>query len=265
MDAAMRDLERIHEQEPDEGAFRRAGVFVLAAVVTLLLVYAMGTLVTRDEPVSEPVDPLAALGASQPIAAEAEAAAITPPPPVVVDRESLVFPEVLVGDDRPEVGATLAAAAAERALLAPERHTLPATVAAAFLPSTPSTLPAAALATPERQEIARAAERDPLLAAALPAETTPRGSVGMDGRYTLQVVSYRAREEADAFAEALRTRGHDAFVLNAEVEGRGAFYRVRIGPFETPRDAEAYRRTFEEQERMNTFVVKRRADEEPPG
>ncbi len=42
--------------------------------------------------------------------------------------------------------------------------------------------------------------------------------------------SFKTREEADAFAEELRMRGHKAYVLEAKVPGRGTWYRVRVGP-----------------------------------
>jgi cell division protein FtsN len=47
-------------------------------------------------------------------------------------------------------------------------------------------------------------------------------------------------------------------VLRAEVEGRGTVYRVRVGPFETQREAQTYRHEFERTERMNTLLVRRR-------
>jgi cell division protein FtsN len=46
--------------------------------------------------------------------------------------------------------------------------------------------------------------------------------------------------------------------MRAEVEGRGTVYRVRVGPFETQREAQAYRARFEREERMNTLLVHRR-------
>ena len=92
--------------------------------------------------------------------------------------------------------------------------------------------------------------------------TGPRARAGHDGDLTLQVASYRTEEEADIFAEALRARGHAAFVMQAEIPDRGTYYRVRIGPFDTMGEAESYRATFEQEERMNTYVARRRDGEE---
>lgn len=47
-------------------------------------------------------------------------------------------------------------------------------------------------------------------------------------------------------------------MTEAELGERGVFFRVRIGPFEHARDAERYRTTFEQEEQMNTYVVRRR-------
>lgn len=268
MDTAMRDLERIQERDYEEGSKRRAGVFVLAAVVTLLLVYGIGSMLGPVPEVDGATeDPLAALDRAAALAVDAQAAEAEAPRRVEVNRQALTFPGTLVGGERPEVEAAVAAAAAEHALLAfdeeepapaPRRATLqPMPVAAPV--NIAAALPASSMAVGESQELAAAATHDALVAAALPAEETPeRGEVGEDGTFTLQVISYRTREEAEVFSEALRTRGHDSFVLEAEVEGRGTFFRVRVGPFPNGRAAERYRRTFEREEGMNTFVVHRR-------
>ncbi|MEZ4251435.1 MAG: SPOR domain-containing protein [Polyangiales bacterium] len=249
MDTAMRDLEQIQEREPDEGG-RKAAVFLLAGATTLGLVYAMVRILGAEPAAaSAQTDPLAALGAAEALAQAAAEAEAEPSEPPAVDRTSLSFPRTLLGDDRPEVAATFAAAAAEHEALLARTNVVAAT----------TTLPAAVVATPEQRTLEVAARHDPLVASALPA--APRrehGAVGRDGLYTLQVISYRTAEEAELFADALRSRGHDAFVQEADVEDRGRFYRVRIGPFESQGEAERARRRVESEEQMATFVVRRR-------
>ena len=100
-----------------------------------------------------------------------------------------------------------------------------------------------------------AAIRDPLVAAAVPGNTIS-APAGHEGRYTLQVISYRDPREAQVFASALRKRGHAAYVTTGAVEDRGTHWRVRIGPFETRQQAQDYRTTFEREEGMNTFIVR---------
>ncbi|MGH7281502.1 MAG: SPOR domain-containing protein, partial [Polyangiaceae bacterium] len=75
----------------------------------------------------------------------------------------------------------------------------------------------------------------------------------------LQVSSFRTRDEADGFADQLRTRGHKAYVLEAQVPGRGLWYRVRVGPFATQHAAASYRSSFESREHVVPFIIP------PPG
>jgi DedD protein len=78
---------------------------------------------------------------------------------------------------------------------------------------------------------------------------------GKEGGYQLQVSSFRTEKEASTFSEQLRARGHKAYVLAAEVPGRGTWYRVRVGPFATQQSAINYRSTFEGKEHVVPFVV----------
>jgi cell division septation protein DedD len=142
----------------------------------------------------------------------------------------------------------MAAAAAELAHLDPLTNPPPRSDIAAGLP-------AAVTAGPDRKVVEMAAIRDPLVAATV-AEKTTSAPAGHEGRYTLQVISYRDPEEARVFASALRKRGHAAYVTTGTVEDRGTHWRVRIGPFETRQEAQAYRTTFEREEGMNTFIVR---------
>jgi cell division septation protein DedD len=102
-----------------------------------------------------------------------------------------------------------------------------------------------------------AAIRDPLVAATIPDRTTS-SPAGHEGLYTLQVISYRDPQEAQVFADALRKRGHASYVTRGSVEGRGTHWRVRIGPFDSRREAQSYRTTFEHEEGMNTFIVRKK-------
>jgi cell division septation protein DedD len=114
----------------------------------------------------------------------------------------------------------------------------------------------AAVAASGAHSLRKAVQRDPLVAAALHGDEGKIAAPhGHDGEYTLQVISYDRPEPSRTFAEGLRAKGHAAFVVSAEVPDRGRFYRVRVGPFKNRELADAYRRKFEDQEHMNTFVV----------
>ena len=265
MDMAMRDLEQIQEQRGnDEGGLRRAGVFVMAAGTTLALVYGVGALMS-DRPVSpESRDPLAALAATAPImdavdaAEEHERERVRP--------ENLSFHENLIGDERPEVEAAIRAAGAEHAALGHVTTPMPPgrdDFFGANSMAPPVALPVADVATGTAATLVDTARHDPLVAAAViavdpPADDAEASEEGEDGEYTLQVASFRLQDEADVFARALRDRGHNSFVVRAEIEGRGVYHRVRVGPFESPGEASRYRRTFEQEERMDSYVVRNR-------
>jgi cell division septation protein DedD len=265
MDTGMRDLAQIEERE--DGPGRKLATLLMAALATVGLVFAMGVLLgSEDGDAPEATeDPLAALDRAAGLPGEEVAVEEEPPPEVA--REELRFPEALADyDRRPEVEAALAAAAAEL------QH--PDTVAAgdlatgrAALPMQDAmhpALPAAVAAGPAGQVLARTVQHDPMVAAALPAEPArPRATApaGRDGEYTLQVISYQNPTDANVFAEGLRGKGHSAFVVTADIPERGRHWRVRIGPFDTMREAETYRSEFEGSERMNTYVVRRRDGE----
>lgn len=263
MDTAMRDLERIRESDPEEGRARQYGVWALAALTTTALVAALGMMLGRpghDDAAKAAADPLSSLDGLAAAGATDTAEADEPE----VDRESLTFPTALT-EERPEVAAAVAAAGAELAHPDPVGafDDLPPRREEPAADPVPPSVPAAAAAAPTADVLARTVQSDPLMRAAEHAPRTERPdaptgpvSAGHDGRYTLQVISYKSPEEARLFAETLRDRGHHAFVVSADLGERGTFWRVRIGPFKSLHEAEDYRADFEEAEGMNTYVVK---------
>lgn len=276
MDSAMRDLERMRERdEGGDGTGRRIALLGLAGVTTLGVVLALGLQVgagSADDTAPES-DPLARLDRASGLAPDvppSDVAGAEPDAPPPVDTLALTFPERLQHDDRPEVAAALAAASAELRHPDPLPYAAGApavpTLAAPIIPITaaeiqermPAALPAA-IAAGTGGSLARAAQHDPMVQQALPeTQLGDRAPEGHDGDYTVQVISYDSPEGAHAFAAGLRARGHRAFVMQADVEGRGTVYRVRVGPFDTMAQAQSYRRGFEETERMPVIVVRRR-------
>ncbi len=277
METRMRDLEQIQERDAEDGG-RRIGTILMASLTLVGVTFAMGVVIgqaAEPAPVKS-ADPLSVLDGQAAIARQPEASP-TVAPEHDVEARDLTFPTALTGEeDRPEVLAAIAAAAEEEArmqqlpvapmepLVAPvEVPTVAAAIVAPEPEEVVATLPAAVAAGRTRRNLLESARHDQLVAAALPkasaAPTAPRGS---EGEYTLQVISYDQLAAANEFAEALRARGHQAFVVTADVPERGRYYRVRIGPFDTKHQADTYRARFETQERMNTFVVKRPKDDE---
>ncbi len=50
-------------------------------------------------------------------------------------------------------------------------------------------------------------------------------------RYTLQLSSFQDRDEAETFLSSVKAQGFQAQITQAEVEGKGTFYRVRMGTY----------------------------------
>ena len=70
---------------------------------------------------------------------------------------------------------------------------------------------------------------------AQPVATTASATVPPrdDGKsaYVIQVGSFRKFEDADRTKATLALSGFETFIQKVTVEGRGEFYRVRVGPF----------------------------------
>ena len=268
----MRDLDQIEEQDGDERA-RKLGVVAITAFSVAILMFALGVVIGRAaSPPAPDDDPLSKL---EPL----------PPAPKVkkveVEPVELTFPQKLTGEqDSPEVLAALEEAAREEASLAAQREEAAgaegdldaneviadAEAAAqandedALAAVGAHSLPASVAAASERDSLGLAGDDDPLVAKVMAGGNGPLAPSGSDGDFTLQVISYDRPDRARSFAEGLRARGHRAFVNEAQVDERGHYWRVRVGPFESRREADEYRRRFETEERMNTYVVRRERD-----
>ncbi len=249
----MRDLDQLRERgEPATG--RKLGLVALASVLSVTAALAMGLMVQGADPQSamHPEPDLLAQLALSGASTQAEANVATPSPHTV-KPESLSFPATLLDREEAILEATVRAAEAEHARLARG-----STGSRAYddrpIPSV-SDVPAANFAVSDSARLARVAKHDPMVAEALPRNHAENAEVGHEGSYTLQVVSYEDRTEAETFASNLRARGHRAFVLQADVPDRGRFYRVRVGPFLGRKEARNYQDQFERNEQIRTIVV----------
>jgi cell division protein FtsN len=282
----MRDLDQLRERDSEERG-RRIGTFLMFAVVTIALVSAVAVVIgqTLQPRAAEPdaLDQLDRVVDAAPKQADVQAATDAPTKLAALDARELSFERDLgEAEERPEVLAALEAAAREaeelEAAAAANKPAATAEAAAAEDVDVPGAslqvpddtfelwpdkrgrhaLPAGMSASGSNQKLAKAAQHDKLVAASLQGPIkAPLARAGSDGEYTLQVISFEAASAAQAFATQLRARGHEAYVATADVEGRGRTYRVRIGPFKTKAQADAYRDEFDAQEHMNTIVIKR--------
>jgi cell division septation protein DedD len=216
------------------------GALVIAGVMTM----------KRSEPPAESkVDPLAALVQK---AKNTEQTA-----PEEVDEKDVTFPAVL--SDHSEPTTALAAVKDERGRLVDrgdgpkeeERAPVPAADRLPVVPLPVGTLLSSTPVTTKPKDGLTALAHDVSRVSASAEETLP----GVDGGFQIQVASFRAQPDADAFVAELRKRGHRAFRQAAYVPDRGLWHRVRIGPFKSKFSAQKYAADFEASEHMNTFVV----------
>jgi DedD protein len=127
---------------------------------------------------------------------------------------------------------------------------LPSPPAAESKPAEPKVAPqaAAALAPSGPAPVEAKAAAAP---AAPPAP--PRPATSGRGAWVVQVGSTQDRIEAERIAARFATRG--ARVVAADVPGKGRWYRVRLGSFETRESADSYLRDLERGTGAKGFVA----------
>ena len=81
-------------------------------------------------------------------------------------------------------------------------------------------------------------------------------SVVAGRKFTLQMKAFAKREQAEAFAAQLNTKGHGARVESQEVKGR-LWHRVRVGSFDSWAEGIAAKEAFESKEKIIAYVVRK--------
>jgi DedD protein len=269
MGDSIRNIERIEEND-DAPRIPRAvtvALVVLGGACAVLVALALGGR-TSGAP-EKKGDPLGDLLAARSRTAQPGPTASIPGPTELSPRE-VTFPSMLSDSEHPST-----ALAAVRSGPAPSWAPTASRVAGDQPPPPTdrlSVVPIPALSAPapvEPPAVIPAPAPDPLAKAASDAIkldtpspwASPRASsteaapAGHEGGYQLQVSSFRTAAEAATLSEQLRARGHKAYVIQANVPGRGTWYRVRIGPFASQRAASEYRTTFEDREHVVPFLV----------
>ena len=248
--ASVRNLDEIQEAD-HETRPSRLGALVLASLGGACIVFAAVALLRSPvPPKAVQTDPLGDLVAkSRPAGQEKKNEGLGQEvtfPGMLSDRKQTTALEAVR-----DVPVASAAPSGEALVLPPGAPTEPPP-AADRLPVMP--MPAQHVLVPERQ----ASKGDTLGAMARYVSREDGAEVtaaGTPGGFQLQVSSFKTQAEADGFANALRRRGHKAYVEPAHVKGRGLWHRVRIGPFKHRRSAVLYRQDFEAKERLVTFIV----------
>ena len=234
----MRDLERLQDVVEYRVSPGQLRLVLLGVLAVACAIFAVGVSVgKRLEPGSTAlaVDPLAGLDR-----AAASASAEEPEH----EQPALTYHDELTQPDSPR---RHEAAEGDRARhLDGEGQRQP--------PAEPEAGPSASRSrTPEPAAAPRVAEQVPT-EPAQPEELEP----GESSVFTLQVGSFETQEEANQFATDLRAHGHPTFLVRTGTPERGNWFRVRVGPFHSRREAASYQTRFERQERLPTFLVQRR-------
>lgn len=86
-------------------------------------------------------------------------------------------------------------------------------------------------------------------------ERKPTAEHAEAGRFTLQVSATQARPEAERLMSRLKDKGYSPFMVQAQVPGRGRWYRVRLGNFATKDAATGYLADFRRETRLDAFVT----------
>lgn len=246
--ASVRNLERIQEGGPNAapgGSMGRGTTFalvVMSGACVFFAALAFGARKTTTPTQTKKSDPLGELGSKQ-------------TSPTVLPGE-VTFPGIL--SDRPDPATALAGAGAP----APSTTVaLPPPPAGDKLPVVP--LPARHTVSGVSTSVSKAKDKLSTLADGAVDPVSAGGkltSAGSEGGWQVQVSSFKTDAEAQSFAEQLRARGHRAHVQQAEIPGRGTWYRVKIGPFATQNEAIKYKSAFVAKEKVPAFVVKSGVD-----
>lgn len=87
-----------------------------------------------------------------------------------------------------------------------------------------------------------------------PVEAAPAAAEAA-ASWAVQVAAYQDRGEADRFASGLRDRGYAPYVVEASIPGRGLWFRVRVGRFDSKDAAQHYLDDFRRETSLSAIVT----------
>lgn len=88
-----------------------------------------------------------------------------------------------------------------------------------------------------------------------PAAAPPPPASPVKGGYTVQVAAVKQRNEAEAIARRLVSRGYEAYVVEPGVSG-ARMYRVRVGSYADRGDAEKVVKRLAQEERFKPWITR---------
>ena len=75
-------------------------------------------------------------------------------------------------------------------------------------------------------------------------------------RFTLQVGSFQDKDEADTFFRTLQGGSYAPYMVEAEVPGKGTYFRVRVGGYSSFDEALDAKSTFEDSQHVIAYVTR---------
>ncbi len=119
----------------------------------------------------------------------------------------------------------------------------------------PSTAEAATAKMQARQEKTSTATERVTAAPPSAANTPAPAAVAPGDGYAVQVAALNVRDEADAIAKRLSSKGYAAYV-QVPTSGTAAVFRVRVGTFKTRREADSVAARLQKEERFKPWVTR---------
>ncbi|MFN0061062.1 MAG: SPOR domain-containing protein [Myxococcaceae bacterium] len=264
----MRDAHQMKEKSDVALDNRQLVTAFTGGLVVLGAVFVLGVVVGKKlspEVTGTPIDLLTALDKKNDVLENAREQPLTfqdeltrkAPDRVAADAGPLAAPSQL------EVGAADAGAPPDKTTVLAEgpKISLPTTepvkaadvATASSAPVEPT--PTAAKPAAQKPTPTVAKQEMPKPAAPLAAAKVDRVPASPSDLFTLQLAATSARSEADRQVAKLKGQGFSPYVEPAQIPGKGTWYRVRMGKFETREAATRFLSDFKRETKMNAFVA----------
>ncbi|MGE3547640.1 MAG: SPOR domain-containing protein, partial [Kofleriaceae bacterium] len=75
-------------------------------------------------------------------------------------------------------------------------------------------------------------------------------------RYTLQLSAFQDKSEAEAFLSSVKASGHEPYITRAEVDGKGTWYRIRLGSYKSMDAANGAKTEYERSSKQTANIIK---------
>lgn len=75
-----------------------------------------------------------------------------------------------------------------------------------------------------------------------------------EGKYTVQIASFKKMDNAQKFTEQLKNKGYPAFITKTLINN-GTWYRVRVGTFKDRNKARKYSKIIKSKEKLKTAYI----------